>query len=431
MTTLRRKAFAADPSVLAEQRQVRVTCSTPEVGRDGIVLDSTGIDLTAYRTNPVVLWQHDGDQPIARAVTIAIVGEELQALVQFPAEGVSPKADEVYGLIRAGVINTVSTGFDPLETAPMDPKAPDGPLHILRCELLEFSFVSIPAVRGALITERSMRKTRATPDWRVGATRDLPIDEKMTWDGPAATERMFDAAGFHGDNPKPDADKAKRGFLVYDATAPAEKGSYKLPFADVIDGKLTAVREGIDDAASRLPQTDIPDDTRKDAESVIKDYEKADADDKPERAIRARIARGLVRRGLWDVSCLAGALEQLGWMHGSVAFEADIEQDGSRVPAMLGAALKQLGDVLIAMTEEEVAELLGGDDDDAAEMPPVPDEDAEYVEAAATPRLKRHRAGLAAGRRALGAVGRITPQQRRLRQRLAHLRRIAGDSIAV
>src|SRR5205085_2572200 len=40
-----------------------------------------------------------------------------------------------------------------------------------------------------------------------------------------------------------------------------------------------------------------------------------------------------------------------------------IEEDGSQVPAMLHDALQGLGAALVAMTAEEVAELLAGDDE--------------------------------------------------------------------
>jgi ATP-dependent Clp endopeptidase proteolytic subunit ClpP len=110
-----------------------------------------------------------------------------------------------------------------------------------------------------------------SPDWKVGAARDLAIDPSYTWDGPAAAERMLDKAGFNGDNP--DTAAAQRGFLVHDAAAPRLKGSYKLPFADIIGGELKASAGGLRAAASRLPQTDIPDNVRTEARGVIDHYQ--------------------------------------------------------------------------------------------------------------------------------------------------------------
>jgi hypothetical protein len=60
------------------------------------------------------------------------------------------------------------------------------------------------------------------------------------WDGAAAAKRMLDAAGFDGDNP--DIAKAARGFLLHDAANPMLRSSYKLPFADIVDGELKAIK---------------------------------------------------------------------------------------------------------------------------------------------------------------------------------------------
>ena len=116
----------------------------------------------------------------------------------------------------------------------------------------------------------------ATEDWKIGASRDLPIDSSDSWDGAAAKERMFEACGMNGDSP--DMEKLRKGFLAYDASAPDLKGSYKLPFADMIGGEMQAVAGGIRAAASRLPQTDIPEEVKTAARAVLDAYEKKMSD---------------------------------------------------------------------------------------------------------------------------------------------------------
>lgn len=107
--------------------------------------------------------------------------------------------------------------------------------------------------------------------WRVSANRNLPIRSDMSWDGAAATASVFSWAGFDGD--KPDPSKARQAFLVYDADNPNLKGSYKLPFAMVSNGRLVASEAGLRAAASRLPQTNIPMDIMNRARSVIDGYQ--------------------------------------------------------------------------------------------------------------------------------------------------------------
>lgn len=80
--------------------------------------------------------------------------------------------------------------------------------------------------------------------------------------------------------------------------------------------------------------------------------------------VSTREAPVVGKRGLYSVSALAGILADLGWVQDSSAWEAEYEGDGSEVPGMLLDAMKSLGAALVAMTIEEVAELLAGRDDD-------------------------------------------------------------------
>lgn len=253
----------------ADRRQVTAVVNTESKGRDDLVLVTAGIDLTHYRRNPVVLWMHNPDWPIAKAASITVQGDKLVMVAQFPPEGASERADETLALIRAGVINAVSAGFDPKASEPLDPANLGAGRKITRCELQEVSFVSIPALPDALVSERA--NGNPNEGWKCGAAGDLPINETATWDADAARARIFRWAGYDGEHPDPV--KARRAFLAYNASKPALRESYKLPFADVIDGRLTAVRRGLDAAAAMLERTDIPEREKERAHAVIKVYE--------------------------------------------------------------------------------------------------------------------------------------------------------------
>lgn len=395
-----RMTHRADVAGSNDDRVVTVTCSTETLGRDDIVLVSAGIQLDRYRQNPVWLWQHNPDWPIARAEDISVVENKLVARVRFPPQGVSARADEILGLIRAGVVNAASTGFETLEAEPIDRAKPNGGMKITRCELQEVSFVSIPAVPDALVTERAleevrrMAKTRAEADWTVGAARDLPIDDSEAWDGQAAEDSIFAYAG--GDEFDPE--KAKRGFLIYNAAEPKLRGSYKLPFARAVNGELKAVTEGLRAAASRLPQTNAPQDVLDEARQVVDQYEEKAGVGEEERRRIAAVKRAFVRRSLYDVGSLAYLLEQLGWIKDCAAFEKSIEEDESQVPAMLGQALQQLGAALVAMTQEEVAELLANNN---SEIEPESATEEVIIEQSASPAVARFRIGVQRARRAL------------------------------
>lgn len=74
-----------------------------------------------------------------------------------------------------------------------------------------------------------------------------------------------------------------------------------------------------------------------------------------------------VAKGLYEVSWLAQVLADLDWIEDMVEWEAAAENDGSQVPQMIADAVQQLGQALVAMTAEEVAELLA--DENSSEGP--------------------------------------------------------------
>lgn len=66
-----------------------------------------------------------------------------------------------------------------------------------------------------------------------------------------------------------------------------------------------------------------------------------------------------VKKSLWDVSRLASIILDLNWLQESVQWEANSEGDGSSLPAELKNSCKTLCGILVRMTQEETAELIG------------------------------------------------------------------------
>jgi len=165
------------------ERQVRVVASTATPDRMGDVIRQDGIDITNFRRSPTVLFNHNANFPVARAVEVEVKDGRLESLVQFPPEGTSAMSDDVYRLVKAGVINATSVGFAPTKYRPLE----DGSgLEFLECELLEFSFVSVPANAEALIVQRGLEegaamvaemRERAAAEMAPGNDPDDPSDD--------------------------------------------------------------------------------------------------------------------------------------------------------------------------------------------------------------------------------------------------------------
>ena len=153
--TMIRAAVNAEIKTLGEN-EVEVIISTSALARDGHILEPAGCDLTNYRANPIVLWQHNPDVPVGRAADLTIEGDRIQARILFAPAGVSAKADEVRGLVKTGIVSGVSVGFDVSDSEPLDPKKPYGGQRFTKWELLECSFCSVPADPG--VAEALVRK---------------------------------------------------------------------------------------------------------------------------------------------------------------------------------------------------------------------------------------------------------------------------------
>ena len=81
-----------------------------------------------------------------------------------------------------------------------------------------------------------------------------PVYEGSSWDADAAVARVRRWASRDGSGDKETIDwgKYRRAFAWYDASNPENFGSYKLPYHDVVDGRLVVHKRGVYAAAAAL-----------------------------------------------------------------------------------------------------------------------------------------------------------------------------------
>jgi HK97 family phage prohead protease len=433
--SLLRKVMPAVATQL-EANRTRVIASTNQLARDGHIVEPSGLQTENFLRGGTILFDHDPKTPVATPVSAGLTPEgSLSVDLEWAPEGISADADRIRGLVKAGVLRAVSIGFEPIDAEPLDPARPRAGLHIRTAELLELSFVTVPADTGALVTNRS-----DATDWKCGASQDLPIEDSDAWDGAAAEASIFEWAG--GDNFDPT--KVRKGFLAYNAAKPKERGSYRLPIAHVVDGRMKVPKGALRAAASRLPQADIPDGVKESARKVLDHYEEKAgmAESDKDRGFKAKFRRALERaprvpsmkRGLYEVASLAYQLEQLGYAHSCAEWETEVEGDNSPVPGMLGEALVKLGEAFIAMSKEEATELLAGKDLEIDEDAILVEERA-YVAAGKTPVARAWRAGVAMARagKALSASNskKLEDAQGHHERALKHLRALGDHHQAI
>lgn len=142
----------------------KVIISTEDVDRHGETILLAGWDLSFFEKNPVVLWAHDySDLPLGTADKVYKEDKNLVAEGRFAPASANPKAQQVRKLYDGGFLNATSIGCRVLEQ--------DGDV-IKRAELLEFSFVPVPANPHALrLNEMGM-------DVKELVTKGLMLDEE-------------------------------------------------------------------------------------------------------------------------------------------------------------------------------------------------------------------------------------------------------------
>lgn len=142
-------------------RIIRFVASNENVDRYGDIVRASGWDLNNYRANPVVLFSHQSRSlPIGKAVDIKVSGTELVADAEFMTADLSPEADTIYRMVKAGFLNAVSVGFKPTKKPNRILDANNewtGGYEFVGQDLFEFSVVPIPALPSALAVSRSFQ----------------------------------------------------------------------------------------------------------------------------------------------------------------------------------------------------------------------------------------------------------------------------------
>ncbi len=144
---------------------------------------------------------------------------------------------EIYSLVRQGAISDFSIGFSINENGSVT----EGDLRtITKAKIWEGSLVDEPMNPHANVTD--IKKA-------VVPFQDLPLaDRDLEWDSTAAITKIRE---FTDSEEAPSAGY-RRAFLWFDRENTNVFSGYKLPIADVINGRLTTVPRGIFAAAAAV-----------------------------------------------------------------------------------------------------------------------------------------------------------------------------------
>lgn len=122
--------------------------SSAKIDRVGDSIDQAGWDLSDFEKNPVMLYNHDHDEPVGIWKNVRLENGNLTGDPEFHPGEVNPLAGRLDWLYANGKLKAFSVGFIPTEFEPM----PDGSgWRIKRAKLLECSAVVIPANTDAMM----------------------------------------------------------------------------------------------------------------------------------------------------------------------------------------------------------------------------------------------------------------------------------------
>lgn len=169
------------------------------VDRGGDIIPKDAWDLKNYAKNPIILFSHDKNQPIGRAVVTEAKDEGLYVKAKI-SKSDSPDIAKVRDLIKEGVLNAFSVGFDMRQSE----KTADGYTEIKSAELFEVSVVAIP-----MNQDSTFSLTKSYDYEQLKALTTKAADEPANEDAKAAEVAPEEAPSEDPKEPLPSEDDAE------------------------------------------------------------------------------------------------------------------------------------------------------------------------------------------------------------------------------
>lgn len=150
-------------SVDLENRTIDMIGSTEDYDRSGDKMYMSGVDLTNFKKNPVILPNHDYHATaIGKCIDVHVEGTQLIFKIKF-AE--TESGNEWFYLYSNGYMNASSIGFIPVEYKPND----KGGYDFTKWELLELSLVTVPCNQNAIQRmQKELKDGKITEDMYKG-----------------------------------------------------------------------------------------------------------------------------------------------------------------------------------------------------------------------------------------------------------------------
>jgi HK97 family phage prohead protease len=230
-----------------------------DLGKDKVVAGAFRKFLDRTQGKSVkIFYQHNiNELPLGVPEDLKEDSRGLFIKVKMPKE--LSMAKDIMALMRCGAIDSMSIGYLPVKYD----YDKDGVRLLKEIDLYEVSLVTMPMNPGAVVTALKS----------VGASKNLPLcDREHPWKKRTAELRV---RKFTKSVDAP-TQAYKKAFMYYDSERADDFTAYKLPFADVVNGKLCAVPRALFAIAAALDGArggvDIPKSDKKRIKGIVESY---------------------------------------------------------------------------------------------------------------------------------------------------------------
>lgn len=245
-----RAYLAAVDDVIPAERQIVAKINTGAVDHYKTVIDPMGIDLSVYRQNPVVLWEHGKDPtrgrlPVGKNVGIAatkLKNGSIVARTQFAKDDYSQSLFEAYrdGLLRGWSVNVLP---DDNKSSPPTkdekrarPELNDCLMMYRGGTLTEYSAVAVPG-NPETLSILEQRGIWIPDEARAAVQPDEPEDDSE--DSDEDNEDSDEESGEADEQAEDAAEQAKRSMTVVDM------GAIHRHYLTMIDTHFRTMRDDI------------------------------------------------------------------------------------------------------------------------------------------------------------------------------------------
>jgi HK97 family phage prohead protease len=206
--------------------------------------------LENYKSNPIVLFNHDYNKPIGRATSLEVTDKGLE----FGAK-VSKSAGEIKDLIKDGVLGAFSVGF---RVKDADYNSETDGYTIKDAELFEVSVVSVPCNQGAMFSvSKSFDSMEEYNDWKTHFNNN----EAQNFSAPQAEDKTSQQeTNMSNDTKTPEANIDLKAFAEEVAKSTAAKIAMQqaeTKAKEIADAEEKAAQQEVETAEKEAEQEKV------------------------------------------------------------------------------------------------------------------------------------------------------------------------------